>query len=813
MKSKILKSIAVLLLYICVSLLLCYSIIGSPGNIIGGDWALPSTKIQINENFKSAFYTWGGQGTIFGARQTIFTTFFFQVLIQSLSLLGFADSYTKILLISVFSFAGFSMFLLANYFKLHKIPAFLSGVFYITTPLFFNYSIMGWIFALFAMATFPLAVLYFIRSVKEKKIKYAIATGIIYAVSVIQSQSVIWFMIAFVILAIYLIRDKNSLFWYVKSLVFIIALFFLLNFYWLLNLLLVQDRGISGSDIVKSSVSLGNLGHLKPSNFIRLFGSLYNFQYETAVNKFNTQILSFVIPLLALGSLFLKNNRRLIISLWLIALIPSFIYLLNFDRDFLLYLPFSNVIRDFLRFLVLTTFAYPLLASFSLHYLLTNRLRIFFIISMSLALISIYPWFVDNIGNWNPQRTCDMRMRTKVFPKEYLELEYDFSKKLYIQKAFYVPLMLIDFTDDKRFLGTCNEIVDVFAGYSPIQGSISFTDRGLGYLEDYARIIKNNLDRNLVDVLKLTNVVYFVVRKNTTRFEVKPVLESLSSLAKKGNLDIYFENDKVSVFKSRDFLPQVYVPQQILFDEKTDSLKKITHDLRLDSNPALFFTEQNKDKKKLLQNIRELPLSLNRSQTIEFKKINPIKYRIIAHKVRKNFVLILNELYHPAWKIYLIDGQNKKEYNQSDIQILNNQYIMFERNEDDQATSEETQSYLRSSYLSEIGNNFISKRRNRVVQNDNLNDGKFYETFFIKNITQNNHLVANAYANSWYIETEPLCKLGACKKNADGTYEMEFVIEFWPQRTLFIGSFISMVTLLSCLGYIFFQRKTDPISR
>ena len=42
-------------------------------------------------------------------------------------------------------------------------------------------------------------------------------------------------------------------------------------------------------------------------------------------------------------------------------------------------------------------------------------------------------------------------------------------------------------------------------------------------------------------------------------------------------------------------------------------------------------------------------------------------------------------------------------------------------------------------------------------------------------------------------------------KNADGSYDIELVIEFFPQRLFDIGLIASGVTLFTCFGYLVFS--------
>jgi len=60
-------------------------------------------------------------------------------------------------------------------------------------------------------------------------------------------------------------------------------------------------------------------------------------------------------------------------------------------------------------------------------------------------------------------------------------------------------------------------------------------------------------------------------------------------------------------------------------------------------------------------------------------------------------------------------------------------------------------------------------------------------TYTINNEIINPHFLANGYANAWYI-------------NKTGTYTI--TLEFWPQKLFYIGSAISITTLILCILYI-----------
>jgi hypothetical protein len=62
----------------------------------------------------------------------------------------------------------------------------------------------------------------------------------------------------------------------------------------------------------------------------------------------------------------------------------------------------------------------------------------------------------------------------------------------------------------------------------------------------------------------------------------------------------------------------------------------------------------------------------------------------------------------------------------------------------------------------------------------------WFESFYKKPLAAE-HLYVNGYASAWYI-------------NKTGTYTI--TLEFWPQKLFYIGSAISIITLIFCVFYI-----------
>lgn len=70
-------------------------------------------------------------------------------------------------------------------------------------------------------------------------------------------------------------------------------------------------------------------------------------------------------------------------------------------------------------------------------------------------------------------------------------------------------------------------------------------------------------------------------------------------------------------------------------------------------------------------------------------------------------------------------------------------------------------------------------------------------------IPQSNHYKLDNYLNAWYLDTDAYCKDQLlCKINEDGSYDIEMVIEFLPQRWFYVGTIISFAALFGCVGYL-----------
>lgn len=263
----------------------------------------------------------------------------------------------------------------------------------------------------------------------------------------------------------------------------------------------------------------------------------------------------------------------------------------------------------------------------------------------------------------------------------------------------------------------------------------------------------------------------------------------------------------LTVYKAKDdyFLPEFYTPLNMLFIPPNSKL--VPKIISQDDTPirtVIYFKSQSPEIIESMVNLnsdKDLPI-------LEFKKINPTKYKIIIHKASISFPLVFNETFSEGWKLYLTKIQKS---NIKDISL--NNYNVSKENEENQASKEEVKTFIDKGFISSLYNNtnknqaigFVSKNYQGTIQNNNLVGGDMWKTWFMKPLNEENHLLANGFSNSWIIDPYGLCSERTesdCLNNSDGTVDMELIAEFLPQRFLFLGLGINVLVMFFCIIYL-----------
>jgi len=276
-------------------------------------------------------------------------------------------------------------------------------------------------------------------------------------------------------------------------------------------------------------------------------------------------------------------------------------------------------------------------------------------------------------------------------------------------------------------------------------------------------------------------------------------------------------NLTLKAVSSDNFLAHFWIPT------KSYNEDKLLGDLAENSNKkafgeAVYLAEQNQSS---IQTLEQLPAQTIDKPNIEYKKVNPTKYRIIIHQAKNPFPLIFNETFNKNWKIYPLSNQFQTK---SELSTELENYQIIANNEDFQATKEEVKSDIDLGLVTSLNNgtntsakpSFVSKKLFGTIQNDNLKQGSLFDTLFKKSVLDEKHLVANGYANSWLVDPSAICRnqSTSCQVNPDGSYDLAMVVEFLPQRVFWLGLIISLISILTSLVFLVFKllkRKNKQI--
>ena len=345
-------------------------LIAKQGIITGEDTAYPNTKLQIIKIIEISSNSWDFNSLIssrsFNAGAA--TPFYlFELFLVNFGMTP--ATFTKIFLYISYLFPATAIYIFLRYLKYSKISATISSIILITTPVFFNYTIMGWYYVLLSIGFMLFALVLYFKSVNEKNKLYIPFIAILYSLAFAQSQSIIWFPILVMCSYPYLVHKKDDFVLCSSNILLIFIIFLLINSYTIFPQILAPNKAITGSDYLYAPASQGMLVNFYPLNIIRGWGSLYNMQYEGILTREGIPLVSFIVPTLAVVGIFFSKNKRHTVMFIIIYLIPFIFSCMIPYRKFLYAVPLANVIRDFARFSIFSAIGSSMLiASVIDHY-------------------------------------------------------------------------------------------------------------------------------------------------------------------------------------------------------------------------------------------------------------------------------------------------------------------------------------------------------------------------------------------------------------------------------------------------------------
>ncbi len=471
----------------------------------------------------------------------------------------------------------------------------------------------------------------------------------------------------------------------------------------------------------------------------------------------------------------------------------------------------------------------------------------FIIISVSISLLLVvYGWQFITGGPIKSQPSTSNAQTVKV-PQYFVDIVSRLQEEKLIYRNLEVPIFTTKsfftaFDWGKTYLGTppfvvwsgkfflnpfVNGKVEAVLDESnhPQKGTIS-----------YATWLKVLQFANVRHVVYYKDAAWDFLKKRDPEFGVskEDVEEFLDNNPFAGETAKFGKIERRTLDKNY-FLPVFYTPESIVWSQAPfETMREAASKKLLNTRSVIFSDEHNIDS---AWKTRLLHSKITNSPVLEFKRSSLTKYRVRIHGASETFPLVFSDGFHPGWKVYLVGITNALPGKQDAAEVLQN-YKVLDGNVEDQATIDEVENFISKGWITTLGDgrdmmikhwkwtdgkekldytekikvDFISKNFQDTIQNNNLPSGFFWETWFKKPLAEDSHLTANGYANAWLIETAKLCRenLSACIKNSDGTYDLELVVEFWPQRLLYFGIFVSGSTFFACLSYllgVFIKRR------
>lgn len=766
----------ILLIITTASLFVYLSRISFLGIPLGGDWSFPASVFQAKKLAEIARNAWGNANFLWGFNQiTLFpAVLFIEIILIGWKLYGNGPQIWATICIFMICLSCVGIHLLVREFGGTRQGSVAACILFTLSALTFDYFVMGWIYALVALSLLPLCLWAFIRGLGENRVMLLLS-GTIFALSPIQSQAMIWYFLCFLVVAVTYFSSQPNPWRAAKALAVVLLIFALGNAYWLPGLFLYPPSYVASSDIVSSAVSLGIMGHYRPLNTLRIWGSLFNFQFETIQISAGLAVFSFLAPVLAIIGL-LTTRSPYKWGFVLLMLSPVMLMGLGNNRGLLAAIPFANTFRDVPRFSMLTLLGTSVLAGLgagsifqwaAAHWGRLGQACVATFLAIVLA-GATYPWWSGEMTNWQATKGPDIRLRFKEFPESYFRLESRLAEERLLQKAMYYPLGgTVSFRDDPRFTGAFQETADFFSGLSPVPGIAVISDRKFGAIDALMeRLAHDEPDRAQLKMLAESGVRLFIFRRNLLGPYPSPNASLVHEMVVvSGDWMPWFEDREVVAYATREFKPLVY-----------------TVPVRKD--------DANDD-----------------APTVEFRKIDPTLYRVRIHDMSEPFILVFNETHNIHWRIALAPSPpGSKSAVHSGLPWAS---------ADGAATREDLRSYVKKGILTlpdalmarqgradQHQLRFISQRNQGTIQNDNLPDLSLRELLAAPTVINFQHIIANGFANGWIIDPANVCSQSlSCQSDTSGNHTIDFLLEFVPQRVFYIGGMVTLATYSLLLLY------------
>jgi hypothetical protein len=439
----------VALFFLVISVVFLFELILSSGDVAQGDWGIPLTPSAAVNDFSSRLFvhSYNGFGEVSLGR---FGFPYFQLINAALAPLGFVGG-AEIKIMSVFLLAlgGITAYFLARSFRLGKFSSFLAGLYFMTTPLVFNWLMLGWIYYLIAYNLFPLMLLTTKKFIETNQMRYALINGLILMSATSQPAFMLVYPTLGFLFVLFECRGHlNAIRKALTLTVISLSVWFLTALSFFASYNNVETLSFYSGDyfgVIKGQFT--NFENI--INPIRLWGSMYNFQFETYFFHWLLPLSFVPIILGTVAFLWRPREKRVLFFFvsYLCALLSFFVY--NNLQFFVFNLPFGGIFEAPSVFLVPASLGLALLIGYFCHFLyysakLKNIFRfhwfkhIFLFLVLLIVILVGIPWWSGQASG-NPIVGPATKLNLYSVPSSYSEWSNNISDASDFF-VLYVPL-------------------------------------------------------------------------------------------------------------------------------------------------------------------------------------------------------------------------------------------------------------------------------------------------------------------------------------------------------------------------------------
>jgi hypothetical protein len=751
-----------------------YSFIG-----FNHDWDFPMTNESLKSFCARSLFVWSsnnaGYTLVYPAENLL------RYLLFPLSFLEISGLVViHLLLLFVFTLSGWFMYLLLRTsFKLGYFPSLVSGFFYTTAPVIFNKVAAGHVPYIVAYALSPIIMAFFIKYTTTFETKNLIITSLLLSFAMIQIQFAVMLAILFFFYAILIARMKARRL--VTTFSLLVVVVSLVHSFWLL------PTSLNSTSFLTTLQGASSINDLKTwgtslTNSFRMIG-YRSPHFETALSsysyKYAWDIVSFSLVILLFASLLVTKSRIPLFfgAVSVVTLIFTTVTGPFSNVVFFLYsvFPIFNMFREVYHLTFLIAFSYSIMLAFLLHSIhnsnkLKSYLKFLSIIAIATLVVFNDPFIYS--GNFSGQlQQYQLNDQTLSIIDGYLESQGDY-------RVLYLPMVQPFKYDNLTYYG-----IDPVIAYSPKPTVGNYiTSDFLNRIATYFYIPSSDL----TNILEILSVKYVFLQTdlqsmvplylNDGNFSISNGYYNstliwtndnlIKTLANQRYLELSNSTKNLLVFENKDFLPHIYpatIP--VAVDGNIDELFTLLLSSTIGNldNKAIFLSEQlNQGQWQFIKSnnntcfaddeiingsVMFQSIDLAKLPTITFERVNPTKYEVKVENATQPFFVVFDENYSPQWKAYI----ENEEFE------FNRVITSYPRINVKEAVHEESFTPADASYLS------------------------------TKPLEESYHFTVNGYANAWYI-------------NKTGTFTI--TLEFSLQNLFYIGSEISITTLILCTIYI-----------